>query len=311
MRSGLCFTCQRILNEKRRTQRKRKSDTVDPTQAGQSPHGAYALGPKKFKMNGEIMELSSDAIIINGPVEGAKVQGEGYGFQEIGADLQSILRVTTSDADRLISSVTASTTGTTDNTNSLAIAAAAATAAAVAAAGETAEGSGQVNEDAVSAANAAVEASTSLLDASAPAQETAAPEPASAPAMSSEDIAALYDKAFMSMSKAIFLLSQWKASWDAAIAAAVAQETVGDPGLADAVASAVAVAASSQSEVQDQSTTNMIPLLLAADAKGENGMDPIKKENGEQVQQPQAPPPQNSGNANAGGGATDVQVFGV
>ena len=44
----------------------------------------------------------------------------------------------------------------------------------------------------------------------------------SSPTMTSEDISTLYEKAFMSLSKGIFLLSQWKASWDSAIAAAVA-----------------------------------------------------------------------------------------
>lgn len=82
--------------------------------------------------------------------------------------------------------------------------------------------------------------------------------------VSSEDISSLYEKAFMSMSKGMFLLSQWKASWDSAVAAAVAQETVNEAGLADAVASATAAAVVAAAEGQDQS---MIPLILAAESK--------------------------------------------
>jgi hypothetical protein len=83
MRSGLCFTCQRNLNEKRRTQRKRTSD-IGPSSV------LYAVGPgqKKMKLNGQNIELQSDAIILNGPpIDGAKSVREGFSFHEIGIDL--------------------------------------------------------------------------------------------------------------------------------------------------------------------------------------------------------------------------------
>ena len=126
MRSGLCFTCQRNLNEKRRTQRKRKSDVVEPPPAPTVTQTGYHYGgPKKFKLDGDVMDLSSDAIIINGPVGGVKVHGEGYSFQEIASDLQRIVREATHDTDRLVSTVSASTT---DNSSAVAFAAAAAAA---------------------------------------------------------------------------------------------------------------------------------------------------------------------------------------
>jgi hypothetical protein len=68
------------------------------------------------------------------------------------------------------------------------------------------------------------------------------------------------------LSKSIYLLSQWKQSWDSAIAAAVAQETVGDPSLADAVASAAAVVAAA-TDGQEANSQNMVSLLLAADQR--------------------------------------------
>jgi len=43
LRSGLCFSCQRILNEKRRTQRKRKSDVANHSNGG-GPNGSGGAG---------------------------------------------------------------------------------------------------------------------------------------------------------------------------------------------------------------------------------------------------------------------------
>jgi hypothetical protein len=115
-------------------------------------------------------------------------------------------------------------------------------------------------------ANSVAEATTNALLAGNDTEESP----------SSEDISAMYDKAFQSMNKSIFLLSQWKASWDAAVTAA--EETVVDPSLADAVASAAAVVAAA-ADGQDQSS-NMVSLLLAADKGKENpeGNTEIKEE---------------------------------
>jgi hypothetical protein len=239
LRSGLCFTCQRNLNEKRRTQRKRSSDAVGTSVL-------YAVGPgqKKVKLNGGIMELQSDAIILNG-FEGAKSVRDGYGFHEIGLDLSTFCRKGAHDTERLINSVSSNTTATATSGGADVTADIAATAAAVAAG----EGENEMSEEAT---NAAVDASTSILSGDHP--------------PSSEDISALYDKAFHSLSKSVYLLTQWKQSWDAAIAAAVAQETVGDPSLADAVASAAAVVAAA-TDGQDSNSQNMVSLLLAADQR--------------------------------------------
>jgi hypothetical protein len=218
LRSGLCFTCQRNLNEKRRTQRKRKGDEfIHPSH----PHEAYAVtsGHKKFKLNGDVIELSPDAIVINGPVDGAKHHGEGYEYPEIGPELQGILRDATTATEQLMMEVSNASSGDP-------------TVVVFSAAGESGS-----TEDAVT--NAAVDA-----------------------AASAEEIATLYDKAFVSLSKGLFLLSQFKASWDSAMAAAVTQETVNDAGLAAAVASAAAVVAASS---EDQGTTNMVSLGLSAE----------------------------------------------
>jgi hypothetical protein len=170
LRSGLCFTCQRNLNEKRRTQRKRKSDVQ---------------GGSKVKRNGQVIELSSDALVINGPMDGVKKHGEGFSSEEIGADLQAMMQEAGADMERLF-------TGVEGNPETSAVAYAAAAAAAAV--------NAQLNPS-EAATNAAVDvASTGLL-----------------PQQGDEhDVHLLYDKAFTSATKALYLLTQWKTAWDTA-----------------------------------------------------------------------------------------------
>lgn len=223
LRSGLCFTCQRILNEKRRTQRKRKSDLPNGNPngsggggGGMSSNDAYT-SQKRFRLAGEILDLNPDAIIINGPLDGTKHHGPGYEYGEIVRDLQAI------------------TTDVSQETNALA----SSTVAAVA-----------------DIRSVAPEDHTSIL--------------------------AMYEKTFLSMSKGIFLLSQWKSSWDNAVAAAAAEKASeqamldGNSILATAVASAAAVAAA-QSTSETHPQNGMIPLLLSTNKDGAGGT-PIKKE---------------------------------
>lgn len=249
LRSGLCFTCQRNLNEKRRTQRKRASD-IGPSSV------LYAVGPgqKKIKLNGQTVELESDAIILNGPpIDGAKSVRDGFSFHEIGLDLSSNLGNAVRDTERLVNAVSSNTTTTT-----------------TASTGE--DGTTESVADMAARAAAAVNV-MSTEEAATNAAVGVAVE-----ATNSEDIPALYDKAFNSLSKSIYLLSQWKQSWDSVIAAAVAQETVADQSLVDAVASAAAVAAAAASDGQD----NMASLLLAADQRKDGS---AKQDQGGDVEQ--------------------------
>eukprot|EP00980_Cylindrotheca_fusiformis_P002827 scaffold672_cov126-Cylindrotheca_fusiformis.AAC.28 len=248
LRSGLCFTCQRNLNEKRRTQRKRASD-IGPSSV------LYAVGPgqKKVKLNGQSIELESDAIILNGPpIDGAKSVRDGYSFHEIGIDLSNNLSSAVRDTERLVNAVSSNTTTTTAS-----------------------NGDGNSGE---SVADMAARAAAAVNVMSTEEAATNAAVDVAVEASNSEDIPALYDKAFNSLSKSIYLLSQWKQSWDSVIAAAVAQETVADQSLVDAVASAAAVAAAAASDGQD----NMASLLLAADQRKDGS---AKQEQGNDVQQ--------------------------
>jgi hypothetical protein len=237
------------LNEKRRTQRKRASD-IGPSSV------LYAVGPgqKKIKLNGQTVELESDAIILNGPpIDGAKSVRDGFSFHEIGIDLSTNLGNAVRDTDRLVNAVSSNTTTTTTATN---------------------EEGGATDSVADMAARAAEAVNVITAEEAA----TNAAVDVAVEASNSEDIPALYDKAFNSLSKSIYLLSQWKQSWDSVIAAAVAQETVADQSLVDAVASAAAVAAAAASDGQD----NMASLLLAADQRKDGGE---KQEQGGDVQQ--------------------------
>lgn len=252
MRSGLCFTCQRNLNEKRRTQRKRVGDVQGNTVL-------YAVGPgqKKVKLNGNTMELNSDAIILNGPpLDGTKSVREGFSFDDIGPDLTAAVHQASLDAERLVGAISSNATTTVGTPSS----------------------SDYLAATVEEAAHAAVDASNSLLGGDIgrhsvtdpQSHSIAATSPQPPPSLpSNEDINVLYEKTFASLSRSVFLLTQWKQSWDAAIAAAVARETVGDPSLADAVASAAAVVALG-ADGPEANSANMASLLMAADQRKDN-----------------------------------------
>lgn len=65
LRGGLCFSCQRNLNEKRRTNRKRKSDGQpfgEGRIGGDMPSiGSRSGGGSRFKYNDQVVELNPDA----------------------------------------------------------------------------------------------------------------------------------------------------------------------------------------------------------------------------------------------------------
>lgn len=304
LRTGLCFTCQRNLNEKRRTERKRpnikslgEGGDVSVGEDGLPASLIYAMGPerKKFRYpNGTILQLNSNAIIVNGSVEGTKHYSEGYGLPEIGHDLIHHAREGCDDIERLVQAVS----------TSAATAAAAVVAAVV---GDTAatdlESTSIIISDSVAAAATAnnsmspIFADQSTMATSVAAAVDVAVEMAlhgtqgvlrqrdqnqeeederdhldhphdgqqgkpnqhdtSAVASTDDDINVLYQRAFLSLNRAIFLLTQWKSSWDATIDAA--QETVTDPSLADAVASAAAVAAARVGV-----TTTAAPTIMTA-----------------------------------------------
>ena len=165
LRGGLCFTCQRNLNEKRRTQRKRKA-TDDACFGGHMPslgQGHGAAHCNRFRYNDHILDLNPEAVVINGPVDGARARGPGYRCPEIGSDLLRIVSELSHETVSLIHSSGAQSGIVSQNIN-----------------------------------------------------------------VTSSAINAMYQKAFLSVSKATFLLTQWKASWDENITVNMVQNTAAE-----------------------------------------------------------------------------------
>ena len=144
LRGGLCFSCQRAVNEKRRTKRKRKPEDGLPPFGEVTTSDMRSTGSSgsRFKINNEVVELNSDVIIINGAVAGTRSRGTGYQHPEIGSDLLQIISELSQDTMSLVSN-------------------------------------------------------SATVGLSSPASANI-----------------LYQKAFLSASKATYLLTQWKASYD-------------------------------------------------------------------------------------------------
>lgn len=237
LRSGLCFSCQRLLNEKRRTQRKRKGDVQ-----GKPNSGSDNYNQKRVRVNNEILDVHADAIILNGPFEGTKHHGPGYGYMQIIADLQKIGQEVAQDTTNLANCMNAIGAG---------------------------------------------------------------PSPPNPNTPQHIEMDAIYNKAFHTISKGIFLISEFKSSYDAAVTASIAEkateEVLESASIADVVASAAAVAAAQSAEVAaaaaggdavvaaaaggDQSSSNMIPLLLAAKEGDAGGAPILPQEEAKEVNQ--------------------------
>jgi hypothetical protein len=212
VRSGLCFTCQRRLNEKRRTERKRSpenrtthTNAFDIEQKSQNPLSEpciiYTIGPvrmkkvkhnPKFKQSAPIVEVKDDAIIINGTIDGMKRFKEGYSFQEIGTDLYKICQDISAKASKLVSTSTQITA-----------------AAAVASMGSPHKKCDSVVNNYETRINGAADLSSiNRKEGDVSFEEVVS--------SSLRDVDEFYRCTFQSLHYAIFLLSQWKTSWDAA-----------------------------------------------------------------------------------------------
>lgn len=189
LRGGLCFSCQRSLNEKRRTQRKRKSNRQPVVEvrmgAGDGPTIGSGSGNNgcQFKFNDQIVELNPDAVVINGPVVGTRVRGPDYRCPEIGSDLL-----------RIVSELSHET--------------------------------------------------LSLMHLSSGGRPGMSP-----PVATTSSVDTMYQQAFLSCSKATFLLTQWKASYDERMAADAAEA-------AAAEACAATASATFDSQVLEQAVSS-------------------------------------------------------
>lgn len=175
LRSGLCFTCQRNLNEKRRTQRKKKGEvaatnTNGRNDASNTSNSNASSIPVQRGGGGRPSAkrpryADPDDIVISGAPEGTKPRGQdGYDFPEIGEDIKAFVQAGLTEIEHMIS------TATVD--------------------GIDAEGIGAMHE--------AVEAT--------------------------------YGSALLKLKAGLYLITQWKGSWDEQFAALKASVVATDGG---------------------------------------------------------------------------------
>jgi hypothetical protein len=122
LRSGLCFTCQRSVNEKRRSNRKSGEGAAPNSQ--RSAAAAAMSSPPSFsshkgapgatyqhqmsgnkRAHGQVYyqaPVNPNAIIIDGPVGGARPADEHYTYSEIGVELQHLTRHLVTECDSIV-----------------------------------------------------------------------------------------------------------------------------------------------------------------------------------------------------------------
>jgi len=251
LRSGLCFKCQRNLNEKRRTQRKKPADraaasaakaasknqiqvTAEHSQAAflaAASHNNTLVGTQAQQQQQQQAQfaLSAAGAGNNGTTmthHHQTVQIGGMGSQTVLVGGGSTGRVNSTPHHRVLMAVTNGhkkiklaqsnqplvlapdaiiLNGPPDNHSCKSV--------------RTGHGFAEIGVDLQVETHQSLNAVQTLLHsvgANEMIQGISPPTP--------EDISRQYDNAFYSLSKSLYLLVQWKTSWDSAISAAVAQE---------------------------------------------------------------------------------------
>jgi len=248
LRSGLCFKCQRNLNEKRRTQRKKPADraaasaakaasknqihlTAEHSQAAflaTIPHNNILVGSTQAQQQQQQAQyaLSAAGATTATSTHHQTVQIGGMGSQTVLVGGGSTGRVNSTPHHRVLMAVTNGhkkiklaqsnqplvlapdaiiLNGPPDNHSCKSV--------------RTGHGFAEIGVDLQVETHQSLTAVQTLLH-SVGANEMIQGIPPPTP----EDISRQYDNAFYSLSKSLYLLVQWKTSWDSAISAAVAQE---------------------------------------------------------------------------------------
>jgi hypothetical protein len=222
----------------------------------QQPTLLYALGPipnKRFKLGGSTITLRNSAVIVNGGIDGVRSHGPDYLYPEIGQDLRELLPVATQETLRLLNAVIPTTAAATADFDEVD--------------GGIHEMNNNINDitsasggilDATTTNNSGADDGSGFLAANTVGNVSLTP-------YSHEEINDMYQKAFQSMNKAIILLSQWKASWDANVTTTTQHETSSAVDLSDAMASAAAMVTAGGSGHGTTNSDNLVSLLLEAD----------------------------------------------
>ena len=229
LRSGLCFTCQRAHNEKRRTQRKRKSDEGG-VRKGASNNKKELDGKARKKITSvssaanegnpnrpnfvqsytvgdQVISLPNDAIIICGPLEGTRRAGPDYCMKDISNDIRQLSNGIVNDTDRLLTLVEKAAAGSNVSCKNIF---SSDYTAALSIDGNKVESKlaalGSFSNPQLLSSELKFMAEKSLLDFGETDTSMSIPL--------SSQVDAHYEKAMLTMKKSIFLLSQWKSSWD-------------------------------------------------------------------------------------------------
>jgi hypothetical protein len=229
LRSGLCFTCQRNLNEKRRTQRKKPAEKE------------AAAAEKAKKQDASKASASAAAM--------ASAHAAAYGSSA--AANTTATATTTTPYHKVLMAVSQQNASKriklahSNQPLELAPDAIILNGPPDATCKSARHGHGftEIGNDLTNVARECLQATqalvhavnttdvhntdpVSLVDATGSAATTTGPTSTTTTTTlpSQEDIASLYQKSFQGLCKSLYLLTQWKESWDMAIAAAVAQE---------------------------------------------------------------------------------------
>eukprot|EP00533_Pseudo-nitzschia_delicatissima_P001168 CAMPEP_0116090470 /NCGR_PEP_ID=MMETSP0327-20121206/6993_1 /TAXON_ID=44447 /ORGANISM="Pseudo-nitzschia delicatissima, Strain B596" /LENGTH=537 /DNA_ID=CAMNT_0003581765 /DNA_START=57 /DNA_END=1670 /DNA_ORIENTATION=+ len=242
LRSGLCFICQRNLNEKRRTQRKRPSERANQAakvsaNAQHSQAAFLAAHPLVPNVN---VNLNANGVATSAlpGMQTVRIGGIGAQASLVGAGTTG--RVNATPHHRVLMAVTnghkkiklAHTNqplvlapdaiilnGPPDNHSCKSV--------------RQGHGFAEIGTDLSVEVHQALQSTNTMLHSvvntnSHSHSHSHSPEMIqqgiTIPTPTPDEIARTYDQAFYSLSKSLYLLVQWKTSWDAAIASAIQQE---------------------------------------------------------------------------------------
>lgn len=219
LRSGLCFTCQRNLNEKRRTQRKRPSDRANQAAkvSANAQHSQAAfLAANMSSPMGNTNLPGMQTVRIGGIGAQANLVGAGTTGRVNATPHHRVLMAVTNGHKKIKLAHTNQPlvlapdaiilNGPPDNHSCKSV--------------RAGHGFAEIGTDLNVEVHQSLQATQNLL------HSVNTPEmiQQGIPPPTPDEISRTYDSAFYSLSKSLYLLVQWKTSWDAAVASAMQQE---------------------------------------------------------------------------------------
>ncbi|KAG7363799.1 hypothetical protein IV203_027160 [Nitzschia inconspicua] len=218
LRSGLCFTCQRNLNEKRRTQRKKPIVDKDGNIILPPPSSSSSSKKQRANNSGTTAAVSTASGYASALVDSAPLVPYHQVLMAVTSGNKRIKLAHTNEPLTLAQDAII-LNGPPDPTCKSA---------------HTGHGFSEIGIDLARIAKESLESTQALVHAVDPSSNSNVQQQHhdhhSHFPPTSEDIARLYETSFAGLCKSLYLLTQWKESWDAAMAAAIhAQQMVIPP----------------------------------------------------------------------------------